>query len=48
VPEAAATDIAFRAAEPEVREEMDEEAPEAPVVFLEPKAADEERPPAGD
>ncbi|WP_309236981.1 hypothetical protein [Actinomadura sp. BRA 177] len=48
VPEAAATDIAFRAAEPEVREVSDEDVPEAPVVFLEPKAEGEERRPAGD
>ncbi|SNR85693.1 hypothetical protein [Actinomadura mexicana] len=44
--EASATDIAFRPAEPEVRDAPDEGAPKAPAVFLEPKRADEERPPA--
>jgi tetratricopeptide (TPR) repeat protein len=46
---AAATDIAFMPAEPEVLEASEEDAPQAPAVFLEPKPADgEERPPAGD
>ena len=45
---AAATDIAFKAAEPETLETPDEDAPEAPMLFLEPKPADEERPPHGE
>ncbi|MFA1551220.1 hypothetical protein [Actinomadura chokoriensis] len=44
----AATDIAFQPAEPEVREAPEEDAPEAPAVFLEPRRADEEQPPQGD
>ncbi|MFA1537568.1 hypothetical protein [Actinomadura monticuli] len=53
-PMSAATDIAFQPAEPEVRDVPDEDAPEAPAVFLEPKPVDderpenEERPPRGD
>ncbi|MES9544068.1 hypothetical protein [Actinomadura sp. NPDC000600] len=43
--EASATDIEFRPAEPEVRETTDESAPQAPMLFLEPRQADEERPP---
>ncbi|WP_240809877.1 hypothetical protein [Actinomadura sp. WMMA1423] len=43
--EASATDIEFRPAEPEVRDTSDEGAPQAPMLFLEPKPADEERPP---
>jgi tetratricopeptide (TPR) repeat protein len=54
---AVATDITFKPAEPEVLEARDEDVPQAPAVFLEPKPADEpageaadgeERPPAGD
>ncbi|WP_396454919.1 hypothetical protein [Actinomadura sp.] len=43
----AATDIAFQPAEPEVAEAPDEDVPQAPAVFLEPKQADEEQPPPG-
>ncbi|WP_245667001.1 hypothetical protein [Actinomadura latina] len=44
----AATDIAFKPAEPEVREASDEDVPEAQVLFLEPKPADGEEPPPGE
>ncbi|CNG75301.1 TPR repeat-containing protein [Mycobacterium tuberculosis] len=44
----AATDIAFKPAEPEVLEAPDENAPDAPAVFLEPRSADGEERPAGD
>lgn len=41
---AAATDIAFQPAEPEVVEAREGDAPNAPAVFLEPEATGEERP----
>ena len=44
---AAATDIAFKPAEPEVVEAPGEDVPDAPAVFLEPKSADGEGRPAG-
>ncbi|SPT58219.1 Putative Zn-dependent protease, contains TPR repeats [Actinomadura madurae] len=43
--EVSATDIAFKPAEPEVQDALDEDAPEAAAVFLEPKPAGEEQPP---
>lgn len=46
--EVLATDIEFKPAEPEVRDVPEEEAPEAAAVFLEPRQADEERPPPGE
>lgn len=46
--EVSAVDIAFRPAEPETVETPDEEAPEAPVLFLEPKPDVPEEPPAGE
>ncbi|WP_433472090.1 hypothetical protein ACQPZP_24690 [Spirillospora sp. CA-142024] len=45
---AAATDIEFKPAEPEVLDTPEDDAPKAPVVFLEPKPTDEEQPPPGE
>ncbi len=42
--EPAATDIAFQPPEPEIQDVPEEDVPEAPAVFLEPKPVDE-RPP---
>ncbi|WP_433461647.1 hypothetical protein [Spirillospora sp. CA-128828] len=45
---AAPTDIEFKPAEPEVLDTPEDDAPQAPVVFLEPKPTDEEQPPPGE